>query len=109
MSIGASHNDHWDVSATLSEKLQNVMAVTDFLALFWQETGRPEHGSNLPGDSHGKEIDVCCLRLSALACRTRRWRRSHDRLRLALNCLASDLAECVDYNPGVEILSRVSH
>ena len=56
----------------LSEKLQNVMAVTDFLALLWQEKQRPEHGSDLPGDGHGKEIDVCRLRLSAHACRARR-------------------------------------
>jgi hypothetical protein len=62
----------------LSEKLQNVMAVTDFLALLWQEKQRPEHGSDFPGDGHGKEIDVCRLRLSAHACRARRWRRSYE-------------------------------
>jgi hypothetical protein len=28
------------------KKLQNVMAITDVLALLWHETRRPEHGSD---------------------------------------------------------------
>ena len=78
------------------------MAITDVLDLFWQEGPRAEHGLDFPGDGHGKEIHVCRLWLSALACRARRWRRSYDGLRLALNCSASGLLPlCCDCAPKV--------
>jgi len=70
----------------LPKKLQNVMAVTDCVALFWQPNPISVGRANpeCRGDGHEKEFvpcrpDLACDRLVCV----RRWRRSLDPLYLS--------------------------
>jgi hypothetical protein len=86
----AGHSVWWPVS--FLKKLQNVMAVTEVLALFWQTNHVEGQNTDYPGDGHEKEVDPWRYRPRACELvRARRCRSHNPCLRFTrCRCLVDD-------------------